>query len=72
LLREIASVSARVHDNVAAVQLKTVTVRSRAIPSGAIWEDGIADATWYDASGKVIAHTTTSLSIVVKVVHSPR
>lgn len=66
-LRGIARGSARVHHNVAALQLKTATVRSR-VNLGAVWEDGIADATWYDASGKVIAHTTTALGIVVKFV----
>lgn len=63
-LHGIATVSARVHNNVAALQLKTPIVKSTG-PTGLVATEGSANAIWYDTSGNVIARTTTPLMLYV-------
>ena len=62
-----------VHDNIAAFQLSIPTVIRRNAFSSTFITTAIAHATWFDASGNVIKHTTTNLPVAFKVLgHRPR
>lgn len=59
----LPSVTFPVRENIAAIQLKVPTVHSTGIKNPLGWDTtGTAQDTWYDASGKVIARTTTYLN----------
>lgn len=61
--------SAVVHDNVAAYQLRLPTVHSPRFRGSALFgTDARAEVTWFDAAGRVIRRTTTSVDVFVRVV----
>ena len=63
--------TATVHGNVAAFQLAIPTVIPKAAGgdtvSGMFGTSAVVQATWLDASGNVIKHTTTNLDVLIKV-----
>ena len=61
-----ATVTGRVHDNLAMFQLPIPTVFSRDGVSSMFGTAAIAQTTWFDASGKVIKHTTTTVNVLVR------
>jgi hypothetical protein len=64
---EFGTATAAVRDNIAALQLSIPTARSRNAVSGLFGTSAVAQATWFDASGKVIRHTTTNFDVLIKV-----
>ena len=65
---EYGTVSAAVHDNVAAFHFRSPTLVRRNAVVGTFGFDAVAETTWYDARGRVIKSTTTSLGLFVRVV----
>jgi hypothetical protein len=64
---EFGTATAAVRDNIAAFQLSIPTAPSRTSSTGLFGTSALAQATWFDASGKVIKHTTTNLDVLIKV-----
>jgi hypothetical protein len=64
---EFGNATAAVHDNIAAFQLSIPTAASRNGVSGLFGTSAVAQATWFDASGNVIKHTTTNFDVLIKV-----
>jgi hypothetical protein len=64
---EFGTATAAVHDNIAAFQLSLPTVTSREVISGWFDTSAVAQATWFDAGGGVIKHTTTNFPVEVKI-----
>lgn len=60
--------TATVHANVAAFQLPVPTLVNRKMLSGVstFGTSAVAQATWFDASGNVIKHTTTNLDVFIR------
>lgn len=59
--------TATVHDNIAAFQLTLPTIASRTMNAPMLGTPAVAQATWFDANGNVIKHTTTQLDVLIKV-----
>jgi hypothetical protein len=65
--RGFGTVTATVHDNIAAFQLSIPTVTSKSMVLGVFGTTAQAQATWFDASGNVVKRPTTNLPVLIKV-----
>lgn len=68
---QFGTATATVHENIATFQLAIPAVSPKAAGpntvSGMFGTSAVAQTTWFDASGNVIRHTTTSLDVLIKV-----
>jgi hypothetical protein len=58
--------TATVHDNIAEFQLTIPTVAGRNFVSSMLGTSAVVQATWFDAGGNVIKHTTTNLDVFIR------
>lgn len=65
---KFGTVTAAVRDNVAAFRMPMLTASNRRIYSGLFGVPAVAQAVWFDPTGKVIKRTTTDLDLIIKVV----
>jgi hypothetical protein len=59
--------SVAVHDNIATYGFRIPTVQDGRLVSGKDGVNATAEATWFDAAGRVIRHTTTGIGLVVNI-----
>lgn len=62
---EFGTITAAVHDNVAAYRFRIPNGTNRKMWNGIYGVPAEAQATWFDASGNVIRHTTTELDLFI-------